>query len=208
MMKKRGKFIVLEGGDGAGKGTIVGHLQRHLPKGKFIYSREPGGTPIGEKVRTLLLENEMTPATELALHFAYRFEHFEKVIMPALKKGINVICERHIASTYAYQIGGRERKDLLPLFTILQAACEQYVRPDLYIFLDLDAKEGDRRLKAKGEKLDRFELAGLAFHERVRKAYHSYFKDRKHVLVDAAGGVPVVCQAIEGVIRSETGVTS
>lgn len=207
-MKKRGKFIVLEGGDGAGKGTIVGYLQQHLPKKQFIYSREPGGTPVGEKVRTLILENEMTPATELTLHFAYRFEHFEKVIMPALEKGIHVICERHIASTYAYQIAGRERKDLLPLFTALEAACERVVRPDLYIFLDLDAEEGDRRLKAKGEKLDRFELAGLAFHRRVRKAYHAYLKGRKHVLVDASGGVPLVCKTIEGIIRAETGVTS
>jgi dTMP kinase len=202
-MIKRGKFIVLEGGDAAGKGTLVRHLQQVLSQRQFIYSREPGGTPIGEKIRDLLLNEEMSPATELGLHFAYRFELFEKVIIPALDRGINVIDERHVASTYAYQIGGRERRDLLPLFRSNERACEKYVRPDLYIYLDLDPKEGDRRLKAKGEKLDRFELAGFAFHERVRRAYHKYFRNRKHITLDASKKPEVLCKEIERIIRAE-----
>jgi len=201
---KRGKFIVLEGGDGAGKGTLVNYLKKVLPPGKFIYTREPGGTPVGEKIRDLLLSEEMTPATELGLHFAYRFELFEKVILPAINSGVHVIDERHVASTYAYQIGGRERRDLLPLFRSNERACAKYATPDLYVYLDLDPREGERRLKAKGFALDRFELAGLAFHQRVRKAYHQYFRKQRHVVVDAAMGVEVLCKEMERIIRAET----
>lgn len=198
---KKGKFIVLEGGDGAGKGTVVRHLQKVLPKGKFVFSREPGGTMVGEKVREILLTEAMSPVTELMLHFSYRFEHIEHVIIPNLKKGKHVVSERYIASTYAYQIEGRKRVDLLPLFRILEKECYKLVRPDIYLFLDLDAKEGERRLKNKGEKLDRFELAGLAFHERVRKAYHKYLKNHPKVIVEAGQGLEGLLLEVENIIR-------
>ena len=201
---KKGKFIVLEGGDGAGKGTVVKHLQKFLPKSKFVFSREPGGTMVGEKVREILLGEEMSPVTELMLHFSYRFEHIEKVIIPNLKKGIHVVSERYIASTYAYQIEGWKRPDLLPLFRMLEKECDKLVRPDLYLFLDLDAKEGERRLKNKGQKLDRFELAGLAFHERVRKAYHKYLKEHPSVLVEAGQGLEGLLLEVETIIRNKT----
>ena len=201
---KKGKFIVLEGGDGAGKGTVVGHLQKMLPKVKFVFSREPGGTMVGEKVREILLGEAMSPVTELMLHFSYRFEHIEKVIIPNLKKGKHVISERYIASTYAYQIEGWKRPDLLPLFRILEAECNKLVRPDLYLFLDLDAKEGERRLKNKGQKLDRFELAGLAFHERVRKAYHTYLKKHPSVVVEAGQSLDGLLSEVESIIRKTT----
>ena len=200
---KRGKFIVLEGGDGAGKGTVVRHLQKVLPKGKFVYSREPGGTVVGEKVREILLGEQMSPVTELMLHFSYRFEHIEKVILPNLKKGKHVISERYIASTYAYQIEGWKRPDLLPLFRILEKECNKLIKPDLYLFLDLDAKEGERRLRNKGEKLDRFELAGLAFHERVRKAYHKYLKKYPSNVIAAGQGLEGLLTEVESNIRIE-----
>ena len=201
---KKGKFIVLEGGDGAGKGTVVKHLQKTLPKGKFVFSREPGGTIVGEKVREILLGEDMSPVTELMLHFSYRFEHIEQVIIPNLNKGIHVVSERYIASTYAYQIEGWTRPDLLPLFCILEKECDNLVRPDLYLFLDLDAKEGERRLKNKGQKLDRFELAGLAFHERVRKAYHKYLKKHPSVIVEAGQGLEELLLEVETIIRNKT----
>lgn len=205
-MIKRGKFIVLEGGDGAGKGTLVGYLKKVLPNEQFVYTREPGGTPVGEKIRELFLNGEMVPETELSLLFASRFELLDKFIIPAIENGINVIDERHIASTFAYQVGGRGRRDLLPLFRMNQLACAKYMSPDLYVFLDLDATEGERRLRAKGEKLDHFELAGLAFHERVRKSYHQYFQKHRHVVVNAAQSREVLCREIERIIRAETQV--
>ena len=203
-MRTKGKFIVLEGGDGAGKGTLVRHLSGALPEGKFIFTREPGGTPIGEKIRDLLLNEEMTPSTELALHFAYRFELFEQLIIPALERGVHVVDERHVASTFAYQVRGRERPDLLPLFRTLEHALSAYTTPDLYVYLDLDPVEADRRLRSKGIALDRFELAGLAFHERVRAAYHEFFKDYRHEMLSAADAPELLCTQIEKIIRKET----
>jgi len=203
-MTKRGKFIVLEGGDGAGKGTLVGHLKKVLAVEQYVYTREPGGTPVGEKIREVLLGEVMEPETELALHFAYRPELFKKVILPALENGVHVIDERHIASTYAYQIGGREHPELLPVFRMNESACEAYASPDLYVYLDLAPEEAKRRLLAKGQALDRFELEGLEFHTRVRASYHEYFKTRRHILVDASLGVDVLCKEIERIIRAET----
>lgn len=201
-----GKFFVIEGGDGVGKGTIVSHLQTTFPKEAFVYTREPGGTEVGERVRALLLECDMTPETEMMLHFSYRPEIFERIILPSVRSGKHVIDERHIASTYAYQIVGRECGNLLPSFLAMEHVLSEIITPDLYIYLDLDPKIATERLKKSGKTLDRFELEGEAFHRRVRAGYHEYFKTHPSVIVDANRSPELILPEVESIIRKETGL--
>lgn len=202
----RGKFIVLEGGDGVGKGTVVGHLRKTFSEEEFIYTREPGGTEVGERVREILLGCEMTPATEMMLHFSYRPEIFERIILPAVRSGKHVIDERHIASTYAYQIVGRECRNLLPSFLAMEHILSEIITPDLYIYLDLDPKVATERLKKSGRALDRFELEGEAFHQRVREGYHEYFKNHRSVIVDANRTAEPILEEVERIVRKEIGL--
>lgn len=201
-----GKFIVFEGGDGVGKGMVVGHLKKVFPEESFVYTREPGGTEVGEKVRDILLGCTMTPATEMLLHFSYRPEIFAQVVLPGVQSGKHVIDERHIASTYAYQIVGRECRDLLPTFLDMERMMSKIITPDLYIYLDLDPKIAAERLKKSGKVLDRFELEGEAFHQRVRAGYHEYFKNHRNVIVDANRPPEPILEEIVQIIRRETGV--
>ena len=201
-----GKFIVIEGGDGVGKGTVVGHLKKVFPETAFVYTREPGGTEVGEKVRDILLGCTMAPATEMLLHFSYRPEIFAQVVLPAVQNGKQVIDERHIASTYAYQIVGRECKDLLPTFLDLERMLSKIIAPDLYIYLDLDPKIAAERLSKSGKVLDRFELEGEAFHQRVRDGYHEFFKNHRSVIVDANRPPELILAEVERIIRNETGL--
>lgn len=200
-----GKFIVVEGGDGVGKGTLVGHLKTRFPEAAFVYTREPGGTEVGERVREILLGCAMTPATEMMLHFSYRPEIFERVVLPAVRSGKHVIDERHIASTYAYQIIGRECEHLLSSFLAMERTLGEIMRPDLYIYLDLDPKVAAERLKKSGKLLDRFELEGEAFHQRVRAGYHKYFETHRSVIVDANRSEGPILKEVEEIIRKETG---
>ncbi|OGZ08455.1 MAG: dTMP kinase [Candidatus Lloydbacteria bacterium RIFCSPHIGHO2_02_FULL_54_17] len=202
----QGKFIVIEGGDGVGKGTIVGHLRKSFPEGALIYTREPGGTEVGEKVREILLGCAMLPATEMMLHFSYRPELFERIVLPAVRSGKHVIDERHIASTYAYQIVGRECNHLLPGFLAMEHILGEIIVPDLYIYLDLDPKIGAERLKKSGKTLDRFELEGEAFHQRVRKGYLEYFKNHRSIIVDVSRDIAPILQDVEEIVRKETGL--
>lgn len=199
----RGKFIVIEGGDGVGKGTIVSHLRTKFPEGAFVYTREPGGTEVGERVRAILLECTMVPATEMMLHFSYRPEIFDRVVLPAVRSGRHVIDERHIASTYAYQIVGRECQHLLPAFLSMERILGEIITPDLYIYLDLDPRIAAERLKKSGKALDRFELEGVAFHERVRSGYHEYFQNHRSIVVDANQDVVSILRQVEEIVRQE-----
>ncbi|MEK7118057.1 MAG: dTMP kinase [Patescibacteria group bacterium] len=201
-----GKFIVIEGGDGVGKGTLVGHLKTRFSESAFVYTREPGGTEVGEKVREILLGCAMTPATEMMLHFSYRPEIFERIVLPAVRSGKHVINERHIASTYAYQIVGRECEHLLPSFLAMEHLLGEIMTPDLYIYLDLDPKVATERLKKSGKALDRFELEGEAFHRRVRAGYHKYFETHRSVIVDANRSEGPILEEVEMIVRKETGI--
>jgi dTMP kinase len=167
---ERGRFITLEGIDGAGKSTHLPWLKERLERdGRSVWAtREPGGTPIGERLRELLLHESMTPLGEALLMFAVRREHCEHEIWPRLERGIWVVCDRFTDATYAYQGGGHA----LPHETI--AALERVVlgdfRPDLTFVFDVPIALARERL-AKGRSLDKFEREQSEFFTRVRNVY-------------------------------------
>ncbi len=171
----RGKFISLEGLDGAGKITHLAWLTALLKQRGIdhVVSREPGGTPLGEKLRGLLLNEEMNLETEALLMFATRREHLAKVIEPALAAGQWVVCDRFTDATYAYQVGGRGL-DLEKFNTLeqwVQGRADGVLQPDLTLLFDVPLEVSRARM-ANGRDLDRFEREQDAFFVRVRHAYH------------------------------------
>lgn len=167
----RGKFITLEGIDGAGKSSHVEWLAEHLrARGHRVeVTREPGGTPLGEKLRELLLNDPMHLETETLLMFAARREHLAQRIEPALAEGAWVICDRFSDATYAYQGGGRglDRAKC----QILEHWVHQHLQPDLTLLFDLPLEVARERIALAQRHLDRFEQERADFHERVRQAY-------------------------------------
>ncbi len=169
----RGKFISIEGSEGSGKSTNIRFVEEFLQAKKidFIATREPGGTPIAEKIRDLLLDKASTSLcddTELLLMFAARAQHLNELIIPALESGQWVISDRFTDASYAYQGGGRG------LSWQKIAQLEQWVqgdlRPDATILLDIPVELGMARVRERGET-DRFEQEQLSFFNRIREAY-------------------------------------
>ena len=167
----RGKFITLEGIDGAGKST---HLRRLVEiigqSGKtVVQTREPGGTTLGEKLRELLLAEPMHLETEALLMFAARREHLDKVIVPALERGDWVVCDRFTDASFAYQGGGRGLA--IRKLEALEAWVQEGLSPDLTLLFDIPTEIALGRVKGMGRELDRFEQEKSDFFERVRAAY-------------------------------------
>ncbi|MBY0578239.1 MAG: dTMP kinase [Burkholderiales bacterium] len=166
----KAKFITLEGIDGAGKSTQLSCIEACLKaRGiAFLLTREPGGTQLGEKLRSILLHEHMHPETEALLMFAARAEHLSGVIMPALNEGTWVVSDRFTDASFAYQGGGRG------LDYARLAALEQWLhegfQPDLTLLFDVPVEVARERLK-KNAALDRFEHEEEAFFNRVRDAY-------------------------------------
>ncbi len=169
--KARGKFITFEGIDGAGKSThIEGVANLIRARGLNVVStREPGGTPLGEKLRELLLHEPMHLETEALLMFAARREHLAEVIEPALMRGDWVICDRFSDATYAYQGGGRGLDK--QKFEALEQWVHGHLQPNLTFLFDLPPEVAGRRIAEQGRELDRFEQEKVDFHARVRAAY-------------------------------------
>lgn len=171
-MEKTGKFITLEGIDGAGKSTHLAWLDQYL-RGRgvnVVVTREPGGTPLGEKLRALLLDHNqaMHPETEALLMFAARREHLDKVILPNLKQGIWVLCDRFTDASFAYQGGGRGVAEAK--LQLLESLVQNGLQPDLTLYFDVPVEVGRRRLETI-KTPDRFEQEQEAFFRRVRQAY-------------------------------------
>ncbi|MBE9526911.1 MAG: dTMP kinase [Proteobacteria bacterium] len=183
----KGKFITIEGSEGAGKSTNIQYIQDYLQAKNidFIATREPGGTPIAEKIRDLLLDKKNTSLcedTELLLMFAARSQHLNELIIPALEAGKWVLSDRFTDATYAYQGGGRG----LAKNKISQL--EQWVqgdlRPDATILLDIPVELGMERVRNRGET-DRFEEEQMSFFKRIRDTYLQLAKDnpqRFHII--------------------------
>lgn len=183
-----GRFIVFEGADGSGKSTQYTRLTKALEDASIPHTtvREPGGTPVGEKIRDALLTREintMSVRTEMLLYMASRAELVETRILPALRKGHAVLADRFVASTIAYQgaAGG------LPFADIAAAArvATQGLLPDLVLLFDLDQAAAAKRLSPL---LDRMEAKGAAFHQRVRQGYLDQAKadPRRFAVIDAS----------------------
>lgn len=172
-MQARGRFITFEGTEGVGKSTQLenaANTLKHLGIG-FIVTREPGGTPMAEKIRELLLaprEEPVHATTELLLMFAARAQHLHNRILPALAQGKWVLCDRFTDATFAYQGGGRgvPREQI----ALLEALVQGDVRPDHIILLDAPVETGMARARKRGE-LDRFEQEARAFFQRIRDTY-------------------------------------
>ncbi len=168
----RGRFVTLEGGEGVGKSTNVAFVARWLRDHgcEVVTTREPGGTPLAESIRDLLLtvrEEPVAGMTELLLVFAARAQHLEQVIRPALARGAWVLCDRFTDATYAYQGGGRglDPATIASLETLVQAG----LQPDLTLYLDLAPEAAARRLGDR--ERDRIEQERRSFFERVRATY-------------------------------------
>jgi len=169
----KGQFITLEGSEGAGKSTNMDYIQKSLQAQgiDIVTTREPGGTPIGEDIRQLLLGHKhsgMSDDTELLLMFAARAEHINKVIRPALKKDQWVLCDRFTDATYAYQGGGRGIDT--DRIAMLENWAQGELRPDMTIYLDVPIETGRQRAGERSAP-DRFEKEQNDFFNKVRQAY-------------------------------------
>ena len=167
----KARFITLEGGEGMGKTTNLAFIKECLERHgqRVIVTREPGGTPVGEKIRAIFLgEGDVSPESELVLVFAARAQHLRDIIEPALASGAWVLCDRFTDASYAYQGGGRQvdNKFILRLEEMVQKGR----KPDLTILFDAPVEVGMARAKRRGG-IDRMETEDLKFHERVRMAY-------------------------------------
>lgn len=208
---KRGKFITLEGGEGAGKST-QGHIlvQRLEAKGhRARLTREPGGAPLAERIRQLLLDpsaGERTALSEALLFSAARADHIAHTIEPALAEGIWVISDRFADSTRAYQ-GAASRLDMDTVL-MLERVVVGATRPDLTLMLDLPAEIGLERaalrLAAAGGERDRFERADIAFHQRLRAAFLAIARGEpsRCAVVDASTPADETADAIWAVVTT------
>ncbi|MDH0649654.1 dTMP kinase [Pseudomonas sp. GD03858] len=199
-----GLFITLEGPEGAGKSTNREYLAARLREQGIdvVMTREPGGTPLAERIRELLLapsEEAMAVDTELLLMFAARAQHLAEVIRPALARGAVVLCDRFTDATYAYQGGGRGLS--VERIAILEAFVQGDLRPDLTLVFDLPVEVGLARAAARG-RLDRFEQEGQDFFEAVRQAYlrRAGQQPQRYSLLDAAQPLEAVQRAIDALL--------
>ncbi len=197
---KKGLFITLEGGEGAGKSTQMAFVQQRLQDslqavGKNLQvTREPGGTALGEQIRELLLDHRQTVMdsdTELLLMFAARAQHLAQLIHPTLAEGDWVLCDRFTDATYAYQGGGRGI--VLHRIAVLEDWVQGELRPDLTLLLDLPVEVGLARASERGEP-DRFEREQQAFFERVRQTYRkrATAEPGRYRIIDAAQDIEQV----------------
>lgn len=199
-----GLFITLEGPEGAGKSTNREYLADKLrAEGiEVLLTREPGGTPLAERIRELLLapsDESMHADTELLLVFAARAQHLAQVIRPALARGEIVLCDRFTDATYAYQGGGRglSHERIAALENFVQGE----LRPDLTLIFDLPVEVGLARASARG-RLDRFEQEGRTFFDAVRSTYlnRAGAEPARYRLVDAALSLPEVQQSLDALV--------
>lgn len=170
MATKYGKFITLEGMDGAGKSTHIPNIvdQVRMNVQEVVCTREPGGTALGESLRELLLHEEMHPETETLLMFAARREHIAKVISPALARGAYVISDRFTDATYAYQAGAKAVST--DKINILESWVQADLQPDVTLLFDVPVEVSLERL-ASARKPDKFEREGAVFFEKLRNSY-------------------------------------
>lgn len=166
----RGKFITLEGVDGAGKSTHIPFILSLLAArgNEVVSTREPGGTPLGECLRELLLQNPMHPETETLLMFAARREHIAQVIQPALERGAWVLSDRFTDATFAYQCGGRGVS--ADKIGVLEHWVQDGLQPDVTLLFDVPVEVSTKRL-AGARSPDKFERETTDFFSRIREAY-------------------------------------
>ena len=183
---KKGKLVVIEGVDGAGKTTQINKLKEILNPDKNIFLREPGGTKAGLEIRQVILDNPLDAKTELLLFYASRNELILKEILPALKAGKNVVIDRFELSSYAYQIYGRERPDLKNFIDELSKNIVPENFVDKYYFFDLDVEISKERERLREKESSRFDAEGIDFFNKIRQGYKKEIEKYPHKIIDAS----------------------
>lgn len=205
----RGRFITIEGGEGAGKSTMMSRVADWLERAghRVVMTREPGGTVLAEKLRDILLDLNnisLSGQAELLLMFAARAQHLDELIRPSLARGDCVLCDRFTDATWAYQGGGRglPREDIATLETLVQGDFQ----PDLTLLLDLPVRQGMQRA-AERSQADRFETETTEFFEKVRAAYleRAAAAPQRFAVVDASRDQQAVWAQIEAVLEDRLG---
>ena len=206
MSQQTGIFISVEGSDGAGKGSNIEVVREWFESRlrTVVLTREPGGTPLGEKLRCLLLDKDsasVSPMAELLLMFAARAQHIEEVIQPALSEGRVVISDRFTDASFAYQAGGRGLTN--NQVEQLQNLVQKELRPNLTLLLDVPVDVGLARVVNRGDS-DRFDAESLSFRTRVRESYLQLAKNEpdRIVKINADRTLKSVQQEIELVLEA------
>jgi len=201
---QRGRFITLEGIDGAGKSTHLKWIaDRVASRGvEVMATREPGGTPLGEKLRELLLHDKMHGDTEALLMFAGRAEHIQQVIRPALERGAWVISDRFTDATFAYQCGGRGVAEAR--IAALESWVQQGLQPDLTLLFDAPLDVARERVEKGTPNPDKFEREKAEFFDRVRSVYLSRAaqSNGRIQVIDSRRAIPDIRQQLDQVIAA------
>ena len=196
-----GKFITLEGVDGAGKSTHIPFIAELLKSQghEVVLTREPGGTTLGEKLRELLLHEAMTPETETLLMFAARAEHLQQLILPALTRGAVVLSDRFTDASFAYQHGGRGVA--AEMVTTLERLVQGGLQPDLTLLFDVPVEVSCQRL-AGARDPDRFEQESAPFFQKIRDAYLQRAAEfpARFRIIDANRPLDIIKQELEVII--------
>jgi len=199
-------FISIEGIEGSGKSTAAKFIAEYLKQKKYevVLTAEPGGTPVGQKIRELLLEpqNHMDPVTELLLYYASRAQHVKDVISPALAENKIVVTDRFTDSTVAYQ--GYARGLNMSIINSLDQIVVPYIKPQITFLLDLEVEEGLRRNR-QALKEDRFELEAVEFHRKVRVGFLEIAgqEPERFKIIDASKSMEDVVNKIAGILDKQ-----
>ncbi len=193
-------FITFEGGEGSGKSTAIKRIVAQLEKEGYqvVLTREPGGTPISEEIRNVILDKkntDMDPRTEALLYAASRRQHIVQKILPALKEGKLVLCDRFLDSSLAYQ-GGARGLGIENVLNVNLFATEG-LEPDLTLLFDISPEEGLARIAANsGREVNRLDVEKLSFHKKVREAFHTLAKanPKRYAIIDASKDKETVYQ--------------
>lgn len=199
-MEYPGTYIVIEGIDGAGKDTQEDLLKTLLPA-DTVYTREPRGTAIGETLREIIVTKNVDPISEILLFYAARRELMNRVIIPALKEGKTVVSNRNELATYAYQVHGREREDLLPLVTTLSKDVLGDIQPDFCLYYDIPVSVKKERISGRPDQLDSFDQLAEDFFERARVGYKKHITRYPHAIIDASGTIEEVHKKTREVLQ-------
>lgn len=198
------KFITLEGIDGAGKSSHVKWLAERIRHAghDLVLTREPGGTPLGERLRELLLNEPMDPRSEILLAFAARQAHLSQLIRPSLERGAWVLSDRFSDATYAYQGGGRG-VDAAQI-RVLEQWVQQGLQPDLVLYFDVPTEVGMARRQIASTTLDRFEQEQAAFFERVRSVYRAraQAEPQRIRVIDGTRSIEAVRAQIDSILAA------
>lgn len=200
-------FIVFEGGEGSGKTTMMARVkEKYAGRSDIVYTRDPGGTELGEKTRDVVLSSDgarIDAVAELLLFHAARAQLVSEVIRPALKAEKNVICNRFELSNIAYQIYGRQHPELLSLLRETSKTIIGDCMPDICILLDVSPEIGVQRAKQRDEALTRFDLEEIPFHERVREGFKKHIGEfGQPTIINADQPLEAVWTDVEKTLQS------